>query len=159
MIIYKFLHLYYKIYQMAILHSTLSEEQCASKSIDIGNILLLYNNVYNLSSGHRNRLRRRNKNNYNRVAKDIIKCKNECISLTTIHGSTNSNINLSKNIDKLTDKLEIYSLNIVLIDNIILELSNTNKINNEINEPIIVRYNNGQIVPFGSMDYLILTNR
>ena len=106
-------------------------------------IIQSYDNISNLSSGHLNRLRRRNKNNYNRIMRDITKT------------------NVSKNIDKLNNQLKIYLSNLSLIDNIINNKNNNNNNNDnhDHDETIIVTYNNGQIVQFGTMDYLILTNR
>jgi len=115
-------------------------------------ITLSYDNICNLSIGHLNRLRRRNKNNYNRILKHKKKC------------------NLSKNIDKfvidnlinkLNGELQIYLLNLSLIDNVIHKITNNQTLIHKItnNQTLNLRYNNGQIVPFGSIDYFILTNR
>jgi hypothetical protein len=100
--------------------------------------------LYEHSPHFRRRCRRRAKNNFDRI---YIKLKD----FNKLHGPVNNfvaNPILFHNYMKLNDKLRDACFKLNFID------STLNEINAE-----IIKYNNGSIVPFNSLDYIILKSR
>jgi len=91
----------------------------------------------------RRRYRQRVKHNFNRILKQLREFKNK-------HGSVKSLIadrpDLYFKYTKLCDKLEKVNCKLNLIDQILIELNAK-----------VFRYNDGRVVPYGSMDYIILS--
>jgi hypothetical protein len=110
----------------------------------------LYDKLVVLKPGQRNRLRRRTKNNYDRLRKEIADYKKK-YDISRI--CNNCLIYIAYN--NLCLKLKFTTQKLVIVDNIIDELDSFRP--RQLNKPII-RYNNGEIVPFDSMDYLIISN-
>ena len=108
----------------------------------------MMNELKTLTPHLRRRYRQRAKHNHTKILKQIRVFKNK-------HGSIGSLISdrpdLYLKYTKLCDKLEKVNLKLTLIDMILKELNAK-----------VIQYTDGRIVPYGSMDYLILsrsTNR
>ena len=93
----------------------------------------------------RRRYRQRVKHNLNRILKQLRGFKNK-------HGSVKRIISdrpdLYLQYTKLCDKLEKVNFKLKLINEIFTEL-----------DAKVLKYNDGRVVPYGSIDYIILTNR
>ena len=101
-----------------------------------------------LKSSQRNRYRRRVKNNYKRIRKQMIALEHKYGLLCNT-----SDDNIYNRYKCLDYELDIFYKKLIIIDKIMGEL-------NHVPNPNIktILYPNGNIVPVNSIDYLILNN-